>query len=239
MIIWRINQLNQIPFSMEYLVKMGGSSFSRDGKSSSVCTNLSTFPQAEQVLQHLKQLAVGLTVSRISAAEWISRICNLMNSSIIYGTVMKLDFAQHRHAHAFWQRGCTCTRHHWWKWKRILHSWISWWISTSTLFHLQRKESWELMDARWSGRKFFLVSDCGWIEAANFKQWFQRMFVPAVKYPTASSPAVLIFDGHHSHISIKLTNTQETLGAVSSTGTPAEWISEDWIASSIQRCYSS
>lgn len=52
----------------------------------------------------------------------------------------------------------------------------------------------------------FSVSDSGWMEAANFKQWFDRMFVPAVKHLTASAPVVLIFDGHHSHISIELIN---------------------------------
>lgn len=50
----------------------------------------------------------------------------------------------------------------------------------------------------------FSVSDSGWMEAANFKQWFEKMFVPAVKHLTASFPVVLIFDGHHSHISIEL-----------------------------------
>lgn len=45
------------------------------------------------------------------------------------------------------------------------------------------------------------------MEAANFKRWFEKMFVPAVKHLTATSPVVLIFDGHHSHISIELINT--------------------------------
>ena len=45
----------------------------------------------------------------------------------------------------------------------------------------------------------FSVSDSGWIEAANFKQWFQKMFVPAVKHPTASSPMVLTFDAPFSY----------------------------------------
>ena len=53
----------------------------------------------------------------------------------------------------------------------------------------------------------FSVSDNGWMEAANFKQWFDKIFVPAVKHLTASAPVVLNFYGHHSHIiSIELIN---------------------------------
>ena len=50
----------------------------------------------------------------------------------------------------------------------------------------------------------YSVSDSGWMEAGNFKQWFEKMFVPAVKYLTTYLPAVLCFDGHHSHISLAL-----------------------------------
>ena len=49
----------------------------------------------------------------------------------------------------------------------------------------------------------FSVSDSGWMEAANFTQWFEKMFV----HFTARAPVVLIFDGHHSHISIELITT--------------------------------
>ena len=52
----------------------------------------------------------------------------------------------------------------------------------------------------------FSISDSGWMEVANFKQWFDRMFVPAAKYLTASIPVVLILDGHHPHISTGLIN---------------------------------
>ena len=50
----------------------------------------------------------------------------------------------------------------------------------------------------------YTVSDSGWMEAAYFLQWFKKMFVPAVKNLTTKAPVVLIFDGHHSHISIEL-----------------------------------
>jgi len=50
----------------------------------------------------------------------------------------------------------------------------------------------------------YTVSDSGWMEAANFLQWFKKMFVPAVKNLTTKAPVVLIFDGHHSHISTDL-----------------------------------
>ena len=50
----------------------------------------------------------------------------------------------------------------------------------------------------------YSVSDSGWMEAANFKQWFEKLFLLAVKHLTAKAPVVLIFDGHHSHISLEL-----------------------------------
>ena len=50
----------------------------------------------------------------------------------------------------------------------------------------------------------YSVSDSGWMESANFKQWVEKMFIPAVKYLATKSPVVLFFDGHHSHISLEL-----------------------------------
>ena len=50
----------------------------------------------------------------------------------------------------------------------------------------------------------YSVSDSGWMEAANFKQWFAKMFIPAVKHLTTKHPMLLVFDGHHSHISLGL-----------------------------------
>ena len=48
------------------------------------------------------------------------------------------------------------------------------------------------------------VSDSGWMESANFIQWFEKMFLTAVKHLTETAPVILFFDGHHSHLSIKL-----------------------------------
>ena len=50
----------------------------------------------------------------------------------------------------------------------------------------------------------YSVSDSGWMESANFFQWFQKMFLPAIRHLTATAPVVLFFDGHHSHLSIRL-----------------------------------
>ena len=42
-------------------------------------------------------------------------------------------------------------------------------------------------------------------ESANFLQWFSKLFVAAVMPMTVTASVVLFFfDGHHSHISLKL-----------------------------------
>ena len=50
----------------------------------------------------------------------------------------------------------------------------------------------------------FSVSESGWMEKANFLSWFTKLFVPAVKALLQTGPVVLFFDGHHSHLSLKL-----------------------------------
>lgn len=64
------------------------------------------------------------------------------------------------------------------------------------------------MWTRWTkggpAASMFTVSDSGWMEGANFVQWFEKMFLPAVQHLTTKYPVVLFFDGHHSHISLKL-----------------------------------
>ena len=47
----------------------------------------------------------------------------------------------------------------------------------------------------------YSVSDSGWMESANFLQWFEKMFLPAVRH---MSPVILFFDGHHSHLTLRL-----------------------------------
>ena len=42
------------------------------------------------------------------------------------------------------------------------------------------------------------------MEKANFLSWFLKVFVPSVREILDPGPVVLIFDGHHSHMSIKL-----------------------------------
>ena len=48
------------------------------------------------------------------------------------------------------------------------------------------------------------VSGSGWMEGANFIQWFERLFVPAVSTLLATGPVVLFVDGHHSHVTMEL-----------------------------------
>ena len=50
----------------------------------------------------------------------------------------------------------------------------------------------------------YSVSDSGWMESANFLQWFEKMFVTTVKHLTSTASVVLFFDGHHSHLNIKI-----------------------------------
>ena len=53
----------------------------------------------------------------------------------------------------------------------------------------------------------YSVSDSGWMESANFLQWFTKLFIFAVRPMTETMPVVLFFDGHNSHISLKLIET--------------------------------
>ena len=50
----------------------------------------------------------------------------------------------------------------------------------------------------------YSVSESGWMEKENYESWFTKMFMPAVKHMITSGPVVLLFDGHFSHISLKL-----------------------------------
>ena len=56
----------------------------------------------------------------------------------------------------------------------------------------------------------YSVSDSGWMEAANFIQWFEKLFLPAVEHMAKKLPVVLFFDGHHSHLSLKLIELART-----------------------------
>ena len=48
------------------------------------------------------------------------------------------------------------------------------------------------------------VSDSGWMEDANFANWLEKMYVPAVTHLLRTGPVVLFVDGHHSHISLQV-----------------------------------
>ena len=50
----------------------------------------------------------------------------------------------------------------------------------------------------------YSVSDSGWMEASIFLQWFEKMFLPSVRHLTSTAPVISFFDGHHSHMSIRL-----------------------------------
>lgn len=48
------------------------------------------------------------------------------------------------------------------------------------------------------------MSDSGWMEAANFIEWFRKVFLPAVENMRHTGPVVLFLDGHNSHTSLHL-----------------------------------
>lgn len=50
----------------------------------------------------------------------------------------------------------------------------------------------------------YSVSESGWMETANYESWFKKMFLPFTKHLRDSGPIILYFDGHYSHVSIKL-----------------------------------
>ena len=37
----------------------------------------------------------------------------------------------------------------------------------------------------------YSVSDSGWMEASNFLQWFEKMFLPSVRHLTSTAPVIL------------------------------------------------
>ena len=48
------------------------------------------------------------------------------------------------------------------------------------------------------------VSDSGWMEGANFLDWFKKLFLPAVQHLSSGPGMVLLVDGHHSHLTMTL-----------------------------------
>ena len=50
----------------------------------------------------------------------------------------------------------------------------------------------------------YSTSQSGWMEEANYVNWFEKQFYPAVKHLLDTGPVVLFLDGHYSHMSINL-----------------------------------
>ena len=42
------------------------------------------------------------------------------------------------------------------------------------------------------------------MEETNFKNWFEKLFVPAVSSLLSTGAVILFVDGHHSHLTMKL-----------------------------------
>ena len=62
--------------------------------------------------------------------------------------------------------------------------------------------------ARWTKNgpagALYGVSGSKWMEGANFKNWFEKLFVPAVSSLLSTGAVVLFVDGHHSHLTMEL-----------------------------------
>ena len=71
-------------------------------------------------------------------------------------------------------------------------------------FVYKGKNLWSRWMTGGSAGSLYSVSDSGWMEGPNFKQWVEKMFLPAVKHLTSKNLVLLIFDSHHSHISFEL-----------------------------------
>ena len=50
----------------------------------------------------------------------------------------------------------------------------------------------------------FSVSNSGWMESAQFSEWFIQMFLPATKLLRLTAPVVLLLNGHGSHVTLEL-----------------------------------
>lgn len=70
------------------------------------------------------------------------------------------------------------------------------------------------VQSRWTAQEeypgtMYSATRNGWMEEATFHQWFTKMFVPHVQAVRESNgwidkPAILFFDGHASHISLRI-----------------------------------
>lgn len=50
----------------------------------------------------------------------------------------------------------------------------------------------------------YSASSSGWMETAQFHEWFKKVFLPAVTDRLRTGPVILFVDGHNSHLAIEL-----------------------------------
>ena len=83
--------------------------------------------------------------------------------------------------------------------------WISKWRRPSTLHCMSGEKPLDFLDKRLSSRDpIYTVSDSGWMERANFLEWFKKQFLVAVSHLLETGPVILFMDGHASHINLAL-----------------------------------
>ena len=66
----------------------------------------------------------------------------------------------------------------------------------------------------------YSMSDSGWMEGANFVEWFRNVFLPAVEDIRHTGPVVLFLDGHQSHTTLGLVEEARDKGIVRYTFPP-------------------
>ena len=66
----------------------------------------------------------------------------------------------------------------------------------------------------------YSMSDSGWMEGANFVEWFRNDFLPAVEDIRHTGPVVLFLDGHQSHTTHGLVEEARDKGIVLYTFPP-------------------
>jgi len=66
----------------------------------------------------------------------------------------------------------------------------------------------------------YSMSDSGWMEGANFIEWFRKIFLPAVEDMRHTGPVVLFLDGHQSHTTLTLVEEARDHGIVLYTFPP-------------------
>ena len=66
----------------------------------------------------------------------------------------------------------------------------------------------------------YSMSDSGWMEGANFFEWFRKVFLPAVEGMRRTGPVVLFLDSHQSHTTLGLVEEARDQGIVLYTFPP-------------------